>query len=117
MVDGTSRGERSLKTQLFAAVVGQRALCAGLFSVCVMCLSGCSALFPVRGEPAECLPLTYSASDRSPKRTINLSLLRQKLPTQHLVDTGDVLGVYIDGVLGNSQTTPPIYVHPLLQPR
>jgi len=39
---------------------------------------------------------------------IDLSLLRRTPPKEHRVDTGDVLGVYIEGILGGQDRVPPV---------
>lgn len=63
-------------------------------------LPGCAAFHPLRGVPASYLPDQYSGERRAGKKTINLSLLVRRPPDQYRVDTGDVLAVYIPGVLG-----------------
>ncbi len=76
----------------------------------ILALSGCAALFPLRGYSARQMPCEFTAPDRSAKRTIDLSVLRQDPPPEHLVDGGDILGIYIEGVLGNADTPPPVYL-------
>lgn len=66
--------------------------------------SGCSILHPVRGVPASYLPAQFEGPRRGGKRTINPSLLTQTPPSQHRVAAGDVLSVYIPGVLGRRAT-------------
>jgi protein involved in polysaccharide export with SLBB domain len=39
-----------------------------------------------------------------------LSLLRQTPPAEYRLDAGDVVGVYIDGVLGAKDEVPPVYL-------
>lgn len=73
-------------------------------------VSGCSALHPLDGNNADDLCLTYRLPARTPQRTIDLSLLRQDPPQEHLVDTGDILGIYIAGVLDNPEKSPPVYI-------
>ncbi|HUG89371.1 MAG TPA: hypothetical protein VML55_00970 [Planctomycetaceae bacterium] len=74
-------------------------------------LAGCSAHRPIKGIPVSELPeewrhpITY----RSARQTIDLSLLRQTPPAEHRVDAGDVLGIYIEGVLGGHGQLPPVY--------
>src|SRR5262245_7269185 len=63
-------------------------------------LPGCAAFHPLRGVPASYLPDQYSGERRAGKKTINLSLLVRRPPDQYRVDTGDVLAIYIPGVLG-----------------
>ncbi len=72
--------------------------------------SGCAAFRPIDGIPAQCLSPEMMGESRSNESTIDLSLLGQTPPRQHLVDAGDVLGVYIEGVLGNPGQAPPISV-------
>jgi hypothetical protein len=63
----------------------------------------------MKGIPARYLPPEFQAETRMGKRTIDLSLLRQTPPSQYLIDSGDVLGVYIEGVLGRREDVPPVY--------
>ena len=63
-------------------------------------LTGCAALHPLRGVPASYMPHEYRGEQRSGKETINLSLLVRRPPDEYRVDAGDVLSVYIPGVLG-----------------
>ena len=74
-------------------------LLGGLFSA-----SGCAAFHPIRGVPARYLPDEYRASSRAGKRTIDLSLLVRRAPDQYRVAAGDVLSVYVPGVLGRMST-------------
>lgn len=52
--------------------------------------------------------LLYPERPRNDERTIDLSLLGQPRPMAHVVDSGDVLGIYIEGVLGEEQNGPPV---------
>ncbi len=56
------------------------------------------------------MPCEFTTPARSIRRTIDLSVLRQDPPREHLVDGGDILGIYVEGALGNAQTPPPVYV-------
>ncbi len=71
--------------------------------------NGCAAIHPLKGVPAQYLPTEYKGEVRSGKETIDLSLLRQPAPKQYLLDSGDVLGVYIEGVLGQFKDVPPVH--------
>ena len=71
--------------------------------------SGCAAIHPIKGVPAQYLPTEYRGEVRSGKETIDLSLLRQPAPKHYLLDSGDVLGVYIEGVLGQFKDVPPVH--------
>ncbi len=72
--------------------------------------SGCAAFRPINGVPARYLAPELRAQTRSNESTIDLSLLAQQPPRQHFVDAQDVLGIYIEGVLGNVGEAPPINV-------
>jgi hypothetical protein len=62
--------------------------------------SGCAAFHPVRGVPASYMPAEYQAITREDKRTIDLGLLVKRPPDQHRVEAGDILTVFVPGVLG-----------------
>lgn len=70
---------------------------------------GCSALTPIKGVPVGAYPDDMRGGLRSGKETIDLSLLGQTPSAQYLLDAGDVLGVYIEGVLGKREEVPPVY--------
>lgn len=70
--------------------------------------SGCAGLQPLNGVPSNAYA-QENAPSRSGKQTIDLSLLRQTPPPAHLLDAGDVLGVYIEGVLGRRDQVPPVH--------
>jgi hypothetical protein len=73
-------------------------------------LGGCAALSPLNGIPSNYFPDELRGETRSGKRTIDLSLLGQTPPDTHHLDTGDVLSVFIDGVLGRRDQVPPVYM-------
>ena len=77
-----------------------RCVWAGLLA-CVLFAPGCSALKPVRGVPAAYLPDQFHGPSRNNQRTIDLSLLVRPPVDQHRVAAGDVLSIYIPGVLGH----------------
>ncbi|WP_145173440.1 polysaccharide biosynthesis/export family protein [Gimesia aquarii] len=87
----------SIKWQIFCA------------PMLIMILNGCAAIHPIKGVPAQYLPTEYKAEKKSGKETIDLSLLRQPTPKHYLLDSGDVLGVYIEGVLGQFKDVPPVH--------
>lgn len=72
-------------------------------------MCGCSAMRPLKGVPANYYPRELGGESRSGKRTIDLSLLRQTPTDQYRIDSGDVLGVYIEGVLGRRDQIPPVH--------
>lgn len=64
-------------------------------------LNGCAAFHPLRGVPAAYVPDEYLGPTRSGKRTINLGLLEQRRPDQYRLAAGDVLSIYVPGILGS----------------
>lgn len=73
------------------------------------CWTGCTAFKPLKGVPVQYFPHELRGDTRGDKETIDLSLLRQTPPEQYLVDTGDVLAVYVEGVLGRREEIPPVF--------
>ena len=69
-------------------------------------LAGCAALRPIQAVPVRYLPDELKGPSRESLRMIDLSLLRQRPPAEYLVDSGDVLAIYIEGVLGNREQPP-----------
>jgi hypothetical protein len=72
-------------------------------------LAGCAAFRPMKGVPACSVPNEYRGALRSGKTTIDLALLRQAPPAAHRVDAGDLLSIYIEGVLGRNVEQLPVY--------
>lgn len=95
----------ALRRDRSARPAAQLALC-----LLLACLgAGCSALRPLHGVPVNYYPRELNGQPRSGKKTIDLSLLRQTPPEQHLIDAGDVLGIYVEGVLGRREEIPPVH--------
>lgn len=69
-------------------------------------LSGCAAVRPLDGVPARFLPEELKGCSRENQQMIDLSYLRQQKPTEYLVDSGDVLAIYIESVLGQRDQPP-----------
>ncbi|HET6423714.1 MAG TPA: polysaccharide biosynthesis/export family protein, partial [Planctomycetaceae bacterium] len=72
-------------------------------------VTGCAAFRPVKGVPARYVPDEFRGGSRSGKRTIDLKLLQQPLPPHHLhrCDSGDLLSIYVEGILGRRDQPPP----------
>ena len=70
-------------------------------------LSGCAAIRPLHGVPARFLPEELKGCSRENQQMIDLSYLRQQAPAEYMVDSGDVLAIYIERVLG-LRDQPPI---------
>ncbi len=73
---------------------------------CVTLASGCSAYRQT--VPGYCVGSGFYES-RSDKEPINFIRLRQTPPEAYLLDERDVLGVYIEGVLGSKEEPPPVH--------
>jgi len=85
------------------------ALTGGLILVCLV-LSGCAAFTnPVaQGIPVSDVPLELLAQHKSNLVPIPLACLRQRPPKTYLLGPRDILGVYIEGVLGQTDQNPPV---------
>lgn len=76
---------------------GALARCLALLC-CLLC-TGCAAFRSLDGVDPECVPQVLNIGNRSDQTTIDLALLRRNRPPNYLIDTGDVLSVYIEGGL------------------
>ena len=84
-----------------------------LFTGCVvscLLLTGCSAFRPLRGVPVAALPWEDRGLSRANMETIDLSRLSQAPLPAHIVDSGDVLAIYVEGALGKLEEVPPVYI-------
>ncbi len=85
--------------------------CNGLIVVVTLgaiCLTGCTGLRNT--IPARALNVTDIAdAPRSTQRPLNFMLLRQDPPQAYLLGPGDVLGVYIERILGQPTSAPPVH--------
>src|SRR5947209_6780371 len=92
---------------------------ASLFLVTT--LGGCAALTnPVAdGVPVRRVPPELLEPSRSAEQTIPPTLLGQTRPATYRLEAGDVLGVYVDGFLGerDQPAALPIHVGPLTNTR
>ncbi len=88
--------------------MGRAAILACLACV-VTSAGGCGALRPLRGIPSNYYPAQLEGTPRTGRQTIDLSLLRQTPPDHYRLDSGDVLGVIAEGVLGRPEDVPPVY--------
>jgi hypothetical protein len=77
-------------------------------------LGGCAAITnPVAdGVPVRLLPPEFLALPKGCAQTIPLNLLRQPPPDAYRLAPGDVLGVYIKGVLGQANQQLPVHTSP-----
>lgn len=88
----------------------RRLVAALLCCLCLTGLSGCAAITnPVaNGIPARLLPPELLAESVEDTMMIPLNLLRRKPPEVYELASGDVLGVYVEGVLGSREQLPPV---------
>lgn len=81
---------------------------AVLLGVWLGAAGGCtSVLSPISSVPASRLPEELLAQPRANLVPIDLARLRQDAPHEYPLDTGDVLAVYVEGVLGKPEDVPP----------
>jgi protein involved in polysaccharide export with SLBB domain len=80
---------------------------------------GCAAVTnPVADAvPVRLLPPEFLAPPRDGEHTVPLTLLGQPQPADYRLAAGDVLGVYVDGFLGERTQPLPMHVAPLVQVR
>jgi protein involved in polysaccharide export with SLBB domain len=73
-------------------------------------LNGCAAITnPVAdGVPVRRLPPELFGPSRDAERQLPLNLLRQQPVKTYRLEAGDVLGIYIEGVLGDRTQQPPV---------
>jgi len=63
-------------------------------------MGGCSSLMqPIDGVPASRLPPQFFAEPKNNAVPVDISLLSLEPPREYQIDKGDILGVYIEGVL------------------
>ncbi len=74
-------------------------------------LSGCTAILsPIDTIPANRVPREFLAEPQADKIPIDVSRLRIDPPEFYILDKEDVLGIFIDGVLGQFDAPPPVQV-------
>jgi protein involved in polysaccharide export with SLBB domain len=87
----------------------RRAVLLMLLMALNLSLTGCTAvLSPIDSIPAERLPPQFLAEPQANKVNTDVSRLRQPKAENYLLDEGDVLGVYIEGILGEVDSAPPV---------
>ncbi len=73
--------------------------------------TGCTALFsPIDTIPARRVPRQFLAEPQANKVPIDFSRLRQDRPEFYTLDAEDVLGVFIENVLGEFGSAPPVQI-------
>jgi protein involved in polysaccharide export with SLBB domain len=84
---------------------------AVLALVCIL-LTGCAAITNplANGIPVRILPDELLAESKKDLKPISLALLRQQYPNSYKLAAGDILGIYIEGVLGEADAPPPVNI-------
>lgn len=73
--------------------------------------TGCTALFsPIDSIPASRVPRQFLAEPQANKVAIDYSRLRQDKPDFYTLDSDDVLGVFVENVLGEFGSAPPVQI-------
>jgi protein involved in polysaccharide export with SLBB domain len=89
--------------------------------VCLLsvALGGCAALTnPVAdGVPVRCLPPEVLGESRAACAPIPLTLLEQPKPSVYRLAPGDMLGVWIETILGDRALAPPVHAAPQIAAR
>ena len=71
--------------------------------------TGCTQIVaPIDAIPADRVPKALLVPPTNDTRTIDYARLRRAPEKDYLLDKGDVLGIFIDGVLGKLNEAPPI---------
>jgi hypothetical protein len=74
-------------------------------------MTGCTSLMsPISGVPAHRLPSQFHAKPKNDLVPVDISRLRQPPPREYLVDGDDILGIYIESVLGVEGEPPPVHM-------
>ena len=81
-----------------------------LFVITAVSLTGCASITnPVaNGIPARMLPDELLSEAKDELHQVPLDWLQVQSPEVYKLDTGDIIGVYIEGALGDRDTLPPI---------
>lgn len=80
------------------------------FCLVIPWLTGCAAFYPMDGIPARYVPDDIKMGAPKGKQMIDLSLLTQRWDGIHYVDSGDVLAIYVGGVLGKIDENPQVQI-------
>src|SRR5688572_15855174 len=88
-------------------------LVAALVAVVACTMTGCVSMHyssnNLSAMPAHQVPRELLGRPKSEMQQISISRLRQEPPDVYLLGPGDVLGVYIENVLGIEGESPPVH--------
>jgi Polysaccharide biosynthesis/export protein len=79
----------------------------------MLCLShtGCTVMYSQNAVPASRLPLVYQAENKCCRVPVNFTLLRQEPVKEYRLGGGDVIGVYVQGILPPKVDEIPLIQH------
>lgn len=87
-----------------------------LAAVMVPTMTGCTSLLaPIDGTPVNQIPPALLGEKRADYINVPLALLRMEQPEHYVLDDGDILGIYIEGIMPpqnneeQSATVPPVH--------
>lgn len=111
MIPRRDHGYETGSTACCCSLVHQRGQTAAILAIVLTAaMSGCAAFTnPVaNGVPVRLLPDEMLGESREGFEPVNLALLRDEPPEQFLLDAGDTLGIYVEGIIGDESTPPPV---------
>ncbi len=75
-------------------------------------MTGCASITnPVaNGIPVRILPDELLAETKENFEPVPLTMLQQRRPESYKLGPRDTLGIYIEGILGNEETPPPVNI-------
>ncbi|MEN1680500.1 MAG: polysaccharide biosynthesis/export family protein [Planctomycetota bacterium] len=81
-----------------------------LLAAAAASLSGCAAFTnPVaNGIPVRLVPEELLAESREVYEPVDLALLRRPPLEKYVLEAGDTLGIYVEGIIGDASTPPPV---------
>ncbi len=86
---------------------------SNLTCLLILASCGCSGLqyspYNIPAIPAHRVPSEFLGRSRETMQEISVSRLRQSPPIAYQLAPGDVLGIYIENVLGNPEEAPPVH--------
>jgi len=81
----------------------------GLMVLCCLGMTGCTSIMsPIQSIPAERVPPEFLARPRANDQQIDFALLGQEEPREYILDTDDILGVFIETIFGEDGAPPPV---------
>jgi hypothetical protein len=82
------------------SIITSRKFVAAVAAALLTTASGCTSLLaPMSGIPVSALPSHLLAEKRADYVSVPLALLRRDQPEQYVLDKGDILGIYIEGIM------------------